>query len=66
MKYAHDYDASIKDEAKRVPLTLGPNQERVSCPRCGSPYVATLDPGERFDPALPGLTCDAGDCPQRS
>ncbi len=45
-------------------LPLGPNQTRVTCPRCGSPYLATFASGApRGLGAADGtFTCTAGDC----
>jgi len=42
---------------------LGPNEARVSCPKCGSPHVVQFGEGEpKYGAEVPSFKCQAGDC----
>lgn len=52
-------------ETKSEPEKYAPeaNEIRVSCPKCGSPYVVTFDPLDVFRvKEFNGFVCSAGDC----
>jgi hypothetical protein len=62
--YRPDVEA-VTDPApgtRSVPVLL-PNEARVTCPSCGSPYIATFAPEDPRGADLPGFVCTAGDCP---
>lgn len=61
-KWFAEGGGSMVDQPTHV-ATLGEHEVRCTCPRCGSPYIATFKADEkRHGEFLPGFTCVAGDC----
>lgn len=62
--YRPDVEAVADEGApstRPIPGLL-PNEARVTCPGCGSPYIATFTPDEPRSRDLEGFICQAGDC----
>lgn len=63
---ADSKDSGQKDDDGRaifVPVTaLLANEVRVSCPGCGSPYIASFGVLEPRSKGMGTFACTAGDC----
>ncbi len=61
--YRPDVEAVVDPAPGSRPVaSLLANEVRVSCPACGSPYIATFDLSETRTKGLTSFVCFAGDC----